>query len=197
MIRFYLLFVLVVGCLVARENPFEPIIKPREDNIKPSEAKEYFLEREFRLPSTARILKEITITYQNLDGTIESKNVKVDESIDWHYPISVNQKGAILAQDSRHFVLKPFEFFTQGNKFYLYSQSNLIRSFVLPSPYRIVLDFPRTDLEANGASDILVKYFTKASIGTHKDFYRFVITLDGQYSYDISRDDERYIISVN
>lgn len=187
---------LVAIDLHARENPFEPVIRPKEDNIAPKNAKNPFTEMDFKLPSNARILKSITITYQKIDGSIEQQTIPIDESIDWHYPLLLTQRGAILNEDVRHWTIKPFQFFTQGNKFYLYTNAPIVRSFVLPSPYRIVLDIERKDENPSGSINLGVKYFTKASLGIHKDFYRFVITLDGQYPYEISRDGDYYIISV-
>ena len=198
--RKYILWICALAMVAlhlhARENPFEPIIRPKEDNIAPKNAKDPFTELDFKLPSNARILKSITITYQKIDGSIEEKTIPIDESIDWHYPLLLTQKGAILNEDVRYWTIKPFQFFTQGNKFYLYTNATIVRSFVLPSPYRIVLDIERKDENPSGSINLGVKYFTKASLGTHKDFYRFVITLDGQYPYDITRDGDYYIISV-
>ncbi|MBR2495102.1 AMIN domain-containing protein [Helicobacter sp.] len=191
-----LLCVLVLTSLHARENPFEPVIQPKEDNFIQKNAKDPFRDLDFKLPSTARILKSITITYQNIDGTIGTKTIPIDESIDWHYPLLLTQKGAILNEDVRYWTIKPFQFFTQGSKFYLHTSSAILRSFVLPSPYRIVLDMEKKDETPSGSVQLGVKYFTKASLGVHKDFYRLVITLDGQYPYEISRDGDYYIISV-
>lgn len=191
------LFALFFGAkLEARENPFEPVIQPQEDNFTSRNAKEYFKDLDFKLPSTARILKEITITYQNIDGSTETKTIPIDESIDWHYPLLLTQKSAIISEDVQHFTIKPFEFFTQGNKFYLYTSASIVRSFVLPAPYRIVIDLEKKVEHPSGAVQLGVKYFSKVSVGMHKDFYRFVITLDGQYRYDISKDGDYYIISV-
>lgn len=198
-IRQGLVLWIVVGVLLslhARENPFEPVIQPKEDSFIQKNAKDPFKDLDFKLPSTARILKSITITYQNIDGTIGTKTIPIDESIDWHYPLLLTQKGAILNEDVRYWMIKPFQFFTQGSKFYLYTSSSIVRSFVLPSPYRIVLDIEKRDENPSGSVQLGVKYFTKVAVGVHKDFYRFVITLDGQYPYDITRDGDYYIISV-
>ncbi|OBV29529.1 hypothetical protein BKN38_01090 [Helicobacter sp. CLO-3] len=191
------LFALFFGArLEARENPFEPVIQPQEDSFTSRNGKEYFKDLDFKLPSTARILKEITITYQNIDGSTETKTIPIDESIDWHYPLLLTQKSAIISEDVQYFTIKPFEFFTQGNKFYLYTSAPIVRSFVLPAPYRIVIDLEKKVEHPSGAVQLGVKYFSKVSVGMHKDFYRFVITLDGQYRYDISKDGDYYIISV-
>ena len=190
------LFCISVLFVQARQNPFEPVVRPQEDNFISGNAKDYFKDFDFKLPSTARILKSITITYQNIDGSVESKTIPSDESIDWHYPLLLTQRDAIINDNVKYFAIKPFEFFTQGNKFYLYADATMIRSFVLPTPYRIVLDIEKKSDQEGGTVQLGVKYFTKVAVGVHKDFYRFVLTLDGQYPYEIEKDGDYYVISV-
>ncbi|MGX2972279.1 AMIN domain-containing protein [Helicobacter sp. T3_23-1059] len=199
------LFVFVVIDFAnARENPFEPMSRPQEDTFKSPNAKNYFKERDIKLPSTARILKTITITYQNIDGSTESKSIDIDEGIDWHFPILLSQKKAFLNEKVQHYTIVPFDFFTQRNRFYLFSSNNIIRSFVLPSPYRIVIDIDKQEQyglqkqpkSSNGFIPLNVKYFTKAALDVHKDFYRFTITLDGQYTYHIQKEVDYYVILV-
>lgn len=187
-----------------RENPFEPMSRPQEDTFKSPNAKNYFKEQDIKLPSTARILKTIIITYQNIDGSIESKTVNIDEGIDWHFPILLTQRKAFLNEKVQHYTIVPFDFFTQRNRFYLFSANNIIRTFVLPSPYRIVIDIDKQEeyglqkppKSSNGFIPLNVKYFTKAALDVHKDFYRFTITLDGQYTYHIDKEVDYYVISV-
>jgi len=182
--------------IYARENPFEPAIKSKEDSFKSNRATDYFKEFTFSLPTTARILKEITITYQNIDGAIQSQTIPIDKSIDWHFPILLSQKKAIITEYTHKFNIEPFSFFADGNKFYLYTKTNMTRSFILPSPHRIVIDVERSELESNGAVDMNVKYFSKVSINTHREFYRITITLDGQYKHDIKQQEGLLIIEV-
>lgn len=194
----------VIDFANARENPFEPMSRPQEDTFKSPNAKNYFKERDIKLPSTARILKTITITYQNIDGSTESKSIDIDEGIDWHFPILLSQKKAFLNEKVQHYTIVPFDFFTQRNRFYLFSSNNIIRSFVLPSPYRIVIDIDKQEQyglqkqpkSSNGFIPLNVKYFTKAALDVHKDFYRFTITLDGQYTYHIQKEVDYYVILV-
>lgn len=199
------LFVLLaIDFALARENPFEPMSRPQEDTFKSPNAKNYFKEFDFKLPSTARILKTVTITYQNIDGSTETKTLNIDEGIDWHFPILLSQRKAFLNEKVQHYTITPFDFFTQKNRFYLFSANTIIRSFVLPSPYRIVIDIDKAEqyglqklpTSSNGFIPLNVKYFTKAALDVHKDFYRFIITLDGQYTYHIDKEVDYYIISV-
>lgn len=201
---FFALLAIMVDFSAARENPFEPMSRPQEDTFKSPNAKNYFKEFDFKLPSTARILKSVTITYQNIDGSTETKTLNIDEGIDWHFPILLSQRKAFLNEKVQHYTITPFDFFTQKNRFYLFSANTIIRSFVLPSPYRIVIDIDKAEQyglqkppkSSNGFIPLNVKYFTKAALDVHKDFYRFIITLDGQYTYHIDKEVDYYIISV-
>ncbi|PAF50447.1 AMIN domain-containing protein [Helicobacter sp. 13S00477-4] len=191
------IFLSLLSILMARENPFEPLLTPKEsqhDTTKNS--KEYFESFDFKLPTTARILKTITITYQNIDGSLDTKTIDIDQSIDWHYPLSLNQKNAIISEQTKYYTIAPFEFFVKKNKLYIHTPYKIQRNFILPAPHRIVIDIDRKEPNINQSLQINKKYFTKISIGTHNTFYRIVITLDGQYEYKIIQEDQYYVISV-
>ncbi|PAF53368.1 hypothetical protein BKH42_06530 [Helicobacter sp. 13S00482-2] len=183
--------------LVGRENPFESVVNPKnssENEIQDS--KKYFEAFDFKLPTTARILKGVSVIYQNIDGSIETKTFDIDRSIDWHYPLSFSQKSAFVSEETNYYTIKPFEFFIQNDKLYIHTTENIQRSFILPTPYRIVIDIDRKNPNVNQSIDIAKKYYSKISVGTHENFYRIVITLDGQYRYKIDKEDQYYIVSV-
>ena len=80
--------------LIAREDPFEPSITPKEGQHNQREPKKEFLQDiEIALPSTARVLQKVSITYQNIDGTIATKELQIHQNIDWHYPLELAQKA--------------------------------------------------------------------------------------------------------
>lgn len=190
---FYLLFIV----LYARDNPFEPLLSPKESSHKPSDDnRNYFENFDFKLPSTARILKNITVTYQNIDGSLQTQTLDIDQNIDWHYPLRISQQNALLNDQAKYYVVKPFEFFIKNNELYIHTTDKIQRNFVLPDPYRIIIDIDRKDKNINEALNINRKYFTKISIGTHNNFYRIVITLDGQYQYKITQENDYYVLSL-
>ncbi|MDQ7066661.1 MAG: hypothetical protein Q9M40_00880 [Sulfurimonas sp.] len=93
MIKVLLISLFLISSLDARQNPFFPstnetdiaISSNRPTQIKP-------LKRAtLTLPSTARTLESVTITYKNLDGSIVSKKELLGNSIDWHLPIFISQ----------------------------------------------------------------------------------------------------------
>lgn len=193
-----IIFMFFIFCMVfGRENPFEPVVNPKdasENSIQDSKA--YFEAFDFKLPTTARILKSVSVSYQKIDGSIETKTFDIDQSIDWHYPLSLSQKNAIVSEKTNYYTIKPFEFFIQDNRLYIHTKAPIQRNFILPTPYRIIIDIDRKSPSINDSIDVSKKYFSKISIGTHDKFYRIVITLDGQYRYKIDKEDQYYIISV-
>ncbi|MDO7253682.1 AMIN domain-containing protein [Helicobacter cappadocius] len=192
-----LIIFFIFYALIGRENPFEPVVNPKDSSENSiQDSKGYFEAFDFKLPTTARILKSVSVTYQNIDGSIDTKTFNIDKSIDWHYPLSLSQKNALVSEETNYYAIKPFEFFVKDNKLYIHSAENIQRSFVLPTPYRIIIDIDRKTQNINQSIDISKKYYSKISIGTHQNFYRIVITLDGQYRYKIDKEDEYYIISV-
>jgi len=84
----------VASLVIARENPFSIALDPsnvgRTTQIK--EERVDFNGTQFTFPSTARILKSVSIVFQNLDGSISEEIVAVDQTIDWHYPLAIAPK---------------------------------------------------------------------------------------------------------
>ncbi|MDD3462473.1 MAG: AMIN domain-containing protein [Sulfurospirillaceae bacterium] len=94
--KVFLLFVfLFASVVVARENPFRPTDSAK-DLVSPTRIKEQrgnFEKSAIKLPSSARILKSVKLTYQNLDGSIEDESLTIDKNIDWHDEFVLTIKG--------------------------------------------------------------------------------------------------------
>ncbi|MCE3040213.1 AMIN domain-containing protein [Helicobacter anatolicus] len=192
-------FLLFIFILNARENPFESTINPNMDsNRDTSEIKKNFESFDFKLPSTARILKEIKVVYQNLNGGLEEKTLQIDKSIDWHYPIAITQKDAKIneSEDTQYFSAKKIIFFAKDNKLYITTKRTMKRNFILPEPFRIVIDFSKDTIDADELLELKQKYFSSIFLNAHKDFFRAYITLDGRYKYSITPNDDGYVLSV-
>lgn len=195
---FWLLCVAVCVNLFARENPFESVITPKlEEQQTPRIHQDPLSSVEFVLPSTARTIKSVQITYQNLDGSIETKSIELDESIDWHYPLFIAQKaqGAIYASENR-FKLGEFELVINQNSIFIATRKKMLRDFILPEPYRLVFDIE--NVRDNHAQEITFdkKYFKGAQISTHEGFYRISIALDGRYKHSIKSQRDGYVITL-
>lgn len=189
---------LCVCTLWARQNPFESVITQKEEEHNAQGMHQDPLSSiEFVLPSTARVLKSVQVTYQNLDGSIENKIIQLDESIDWHYPLLISQKaqGATYKVENR-FKLGEFEIIINHSKLFIATRKKLLRDFILPKPYRLVLDFEGVKSNEHQQLKLNKKYFSDAEISTHEGFYRVSIGFDGRYKYHISPQRDGFVISL-
>ena len=93
MIRALLITFILTLTIQARENPFFPT-KGEVDIPFTSNAKTTLdpLKRAtIAIPSNARVIKKVTIDFINLDGTTSSKDISINNSVDWHLPIFISQ----------------------------------------------------------------------------------------------------------
>ena len=82
--------------LEARENPFETSMSPQSVG-KTTQIKDEladFTNTTLSLPSSARILKSASVTFQNLDGSISEEIVAIDQNVDWHLPLILSSQKA-------------------------------------------------------------------------------------------------------
>ena len=190
---------LCLSCILwARQNPFESVITQKAEEHNPQSMHlEPLSSIEFVLPSTARIIKSVQITYQNLDGSIENKLIQLDEDIDWHYPLLIAQKaqGASYQSENR-FKLGDFELVVNRNSIFIATRKKLLRDFILPKPYRLVLDIEGVKSNEYQKIKLDKKYFSDAEISTHEGFYRISIGFDGRYKYHISPQRDGFVITL-
>ncbi|WP_187892523.1 AMIN domain-containing protein [Helicobacter pylori] len=189
--------VVVLSVLLARDNPFEPEINSK--NLQGGFSgtyDDYLKEIQVGLPTSARILKKITLTYQDIDGSIHSKVVGIDKNIDWHYPLKLSQHT--LNQDAfeKRYQIQDFDFLMANNTMILRSPYKILRSFVLVNPYRIVLDTQKGPLDIYQNMDLNQKFFSHIKIGTHKDYYRITLILDGKYRYLLEEKNGAYELQL-
>lgn len=89
-----LVFCCITTMAFARENPFSVAMDPLSVG-KTTQIKEERLDfngTKFILPSSARILKSASITFQNIDGSISEDIIAIDQNVDWHYPLILSSK---------------------------------------------------------------------------------------------------------
>ena len=207
--RVILFIALTYIALIARENPFFPTESMDSMPITSNQITKYSpLKRvAISLPDYARVLKKITISYKNLDGSIEKKSIEVERYVDWHIPLFVSQsynvtdkteKSISKVEDKRQHIDFKFINFTIAKKeILIHTKDKLIRNFLLVNPHRIVLDFKR---EANFLSyeKILTTIpFKKLRMGNHDGYYRVVISLDGHYRYQTDTTNSGYRIQIH
>ena len=83
------LFLSLAVILEARENPFETNMSPQEvgRTTQIKEERTDFSNATLTLPSSARILKSASVTFQNLDGSISEEVIAIEKNVDWHLPL--------------------------------------------------------------------------------------------------------------
>jgi len=205
---FFLLFFLFIS-LSARENPFFP--SPGEQELpytsNEDRTKMPLKRATIAIPSQARIIKRVTVEFKNLDGSMQSKSIELDNSVDWHLPIFISQSYSqnqkkienVNTQKVNFKKLastKVASFYSFGKTLKIMTDDKLIRNFILVSPHRIVADFEK---------DTNLKYmskvnkhnaFSKIRVGNHKGYYRVVIELDGFYKYKMQKVSEGYLFTL-
>jgi len=198
--------------LYARENPFFP---SKNDTDTPTTTNQISVIEPLKratltLPSTARIINSVTITYKNLDGSIKSKTESLGNSVDWHLPIFISQninnteksfKKIRRPQKSQKFErllsLSFIGIYESQDILKIVTKDKMLRNFLLTKPHRIVCDFKR-DIDIRSYE----KYFKKRNrvksvrVGNHKGYYRVVIELDGHYKYSIQEMQKAYFIRL-
>lgn len=84
----------------ARENPFASALSP--SNVGKAtivtEEKIAFESAKITLPSSARILKSASVTFQNLDGSISEEIIAINKEVDWHYPLFLGSQKPTLVE---------------------------------------------------------------------------------------------------
>lgn len=215
MFKSIVLLISLILSLTARENPFFPSKDSQDLSISTNKVQQHdqLKRAALTLPSSARIIREVSVEYVNLDGSIEKKSISLDNSIDWHLPIFISQSYTNDMVEKEPTPLKKevqpvkkeqkfkkiadyqfISFFTRGKKLQIMTDDKMIRSFMLLDPYRIVVDFKR-DSDFRSYHETLKKsIFKSIRIGNHKGYYRVVIELDGQYKYDFKKDGKSYIL---
>lgn len=227
MIKVLIVLSLVFLILNARENPFFPsegekdiVLTTNQDSSKTPLNK-----ASISVPNHARILQKVTIEYKNLDGSIESKSITLDNSIDWHLPIVISQnypqvenkikdedkkKSKIIpkveskiaeplkikADESDRVTLEYLSMIVSGKTLKLLTKHELLRNFLLADPHRVVMDF-KSDAEVkNYVKKDINSIFKKIRVGNHDKFYRVVVELDGHYKYSFKKIDDGYFLEL-
>ena len=213
--RVFLVTVLLIMSIQARENPFFPS-QGEEDLPYTSNEQEALksLDRaSITLPSTARIIKKVTIEYENLDAS--TKSIDLDNTVDWHLPVFISQsyanekiekepsnnkleKKSLKKKETFKSVakMKYAEFLTSKNSLKILTKDKLIRNFLLAQPHRIVMDFEKDASLNSYIKKIPKSTFTRIRVGNHKGYYRIVIELDGYYRYKLEKQSNGCLITL-
>ena len=201
--RFWLLLFLA-SSLFGRLNPFVPTMNIENITDNRPEDVGYFTEANIYLPSSSRIIKKVTLTHQNLDGSIEEVSKNIDKKIDWHYAVSISQPHEEGSDRTYSYLfknvdLKEISFIkinAAKNAVLLDTKDTIIRSFMLTKPYRIVIDFKADERFLGKTQNISGSYFKKVVIGNHDGYYRTVLYLDRYYDFKLDKKEKGYLIEL-
>lgn len=196
----------IFSCSWSKRKPFFPIVSDEIPQDSNQYEKDLPLQRvSVQLPSTARTIESVRITYKNLDGSVKEQEVEIQNSIDWHLPIFITQNfqeqtKKISTQEKKEYkeiATLPFiKFKIEKNKILLETKDKLLRKFLLVNPHRIVCDFSRdTDIRSY-IKKISHEDVTEIRVGTHKGYYRVVIELDGSYRYTYTKHHSGYLFTL-
>ena len=220
MIRVLLVSLFLIMSLEARENPFFPAKGEKEMPLTSNSVRtlQPLQRSSIALPSSARVIKKVTIEYENLDASVDTRSIKLNNSVDWHLPLFVSQniaqtqpaksapppsksikkkKQIVKVEKYKKIATTKFVSFYATNKsLKLVTKDKLIRNFLLVQPHRIVLDFKKDASLKSYIKKVPNSAFAKIRVGNHDGYYRAVIELDGQYRYKMKEIAGGYIFTL-
>ncbi len=207
MIKVLLAVVFFLFTLEARENPFFPAKGEKDIPFTSNESQniQALKRATIALPPQARVLKKVTIEYKNLDGSIESKSIELENAVDWHLPIFISQSYTEQKTKSRAKKKQVFKkvasvkfatFFTNAKTLKIITNDTMLRNFLLVQPHRIVIDFQRDASFKSYVKDLPKNIFTQIRVGNHSNYYRVVVELDGYYKYTMKKIKDGYIFEL-
>ena len=216
MIKAFCLSIILLISLDARENPFFPSSGELEIPFSSNEnrQKPVLKNASIELPSQARILKKVTVEYKSLDGSIQTKSIELDNSIDWHLPLFISQSYSPISRNTKIIIkeikhiknkktsykklltFKHSSFYSDNKTLKIVTKDKLIRNFLLINPHRIVLDFDNDTSFKTIEKKNKNNKFCKIRIGNHSKYYRVVIELDGFYKYNMKKVSDGYLFKL-
>lgn len=200
----------------ARENPFFPSKEAQatDSKTKIAEKCESLKPISTILPSNARVVKEITVTFIDNNGSEDKKTISIDKSIDWHKPLIISQNESTLSNknnnsdkkiplevknDSSYIELGTFmniSFYAKDKSLKINTKDEYVQNLLLVNPSRIVIDFKGNYHFQSYSKSIQGNVFKSIKIGNHDGYYRAVIELDGPYKYSFSQENGTYYFSL-
>lgn len=192
-----LLSFFVVTSLLSRENPFFslsegtqlPISSEKNDHKPPLTTMTY------NFPNNSRLLKDVSFTLQNIDGSFETRKLEIDQSIDWRAPLVISQASAHRSNGTNE--EKPsatkngfIQFISSGNRISIITHEPMIRHFTLSDPDSIVIDFKHSGVFEAYQKELSTPPYTTIKVTNHGKFARVILTLDGRHMCNVAKTDQ-------
>lgn len=196
-----ILSILLATSLMGRDNPFFSTEENAQNPLSSNKTvhKPLMTSLSYSFPDHARVLKEATFTFQNVDGSIETRRIEIDQSIDWHVPLilshSASGKTASDTTGSSNANFDFIRFNAANNRLTVTSSDSLVRYFSQNDPAALVLDFQHKAPFSSKAQNLSGHPYSKVRVSNHGKFARATITLDGHYSCTITPSGQDTIIT--
>ncbi|MEF3192551.1 MAG: AMIN domain-containing protein [Campylobacterales bacterium] len=174
-------FLLVAVLLTARENPFVSAGNELK-GVTPTPST-YLTKETIRLPSSARIVKSITIEIINHDGSIDKITLPINKEADWHSPLVLLHEPP--KADTTIKPSKTAGFTIQNKTLTIATNARILRDFTLTNPFRIVVDVEKNGLKPLDIHLSKPPFIHLSTLKTEK-FDRMIVALDAAYNYQLS-----------
>ncbi|MBX2078090.1 AMIN domain-containing protein [Campylobacter peloridis] len=213
-ISFYMLLFLSMF-VYAKDNPFDNNTDKTNTEFANTSP---FQRQDFNFNSQARILKNITITYINLDGTEEQISMDINKNINWHdtysfiktktpnatpildVSVTVPQEKNTKAEENNTTINIETPLYTgsiynflslsfYNNKINIKTEDKMLRNLSIGDPTKIIIDFAKKQNFNTKTLQVNTAHVKKVVFGSHKGYYRLVIYLDGKYDYQYSKNE--------
>lgn len=191
-----LLSSLLVSILFSRENPFFSTTENQNHTTTSQDElhKPPLTTMTYNFPNHSRVLKYLTFTIQNLDGSTETRKLEIDQSIDWRIPLILSQQQGKAATKTTSEIapsssgeLGFIRFSTTKNHLSIVTKNPMIRNFTLSDPSSIVVDFKHDGIFKMSQKKLYSSPFTHVKVTDHGKFARATITLDGSHTCNVTK----------
>lgn len=188
---------LLVTVLLSRENPFFSLSENTALPIssEKNEHKAPLTTMTYNFPNNSRLLKDVSFTLQNVDGSFETRKLEIDQSIDWRAPLVLSQapiRSSNTANEEKTSSSNNgfIQFTGSGNRVSIITQEPMIRHFTLSDPDSVVIDFKHTGVFESYKKELSSPPYTLIKVTNHGKFARVILTLDGRHICNISKTDQ-------
>lgn len=193
------LSIALISSLLGRDNPFFSTEENNQLPISNNKAihKPPMNTVAYHFPDHARVLKEVTFTFQNIDGSIETRRLEIDQGIDWHIPLTLSHVQHAKPATETSSANANFDFIrfaTNQNRLVITTNDPLVRYFAQTDPNALVVDFQHKTPFISQSQILSAHPFSKVRVSNHGKFARATITLDGKYNCTITPSGNETII---
>ncbi|QOR01333.1 AMIN domain-containing protein [Campylobacter sp. 2014D-0216] len=223
-IKFLVLFVLSCICLNAKDNPFDNDMQQKDPEfikLSPFQRQDFNFNSDARIlksitinyinldgseeqttldiyksinwhdtysfiktksPNATPIL-DVSVTVPQKQAT---KNSKTEEN-----NTTINIETPLFSGSIYNFISLSF----YNNKINIKTEDKMLRNLSIGDPTKIIIDFAKKQNFNTKTLQVNTARVKKVVFGSHKEYYRLVIYLDGKYSYDYSHSENLHTFS--